>query len=143
MQELFRWHCPKFGHALCSDCFTSYSEDFSKIAVKVNIGAPVYCCNLKMSIEAEKTVLYNKLLYTCGLKLIALPCQFRHFLFMLKKLTFLVKKYQNKAQRLKTFEITLKTSKIWFKTLVFGQKLVILCGVGKFVLTSDSDVFYI
>ncbi len=37
MQELFRWHCPKFGHALCFDCFTSYSEDFSKIAVKANI----------------------------------------------------------------------------------------------------------
>jgi hypothetical protein len=93
-----------------------------------------------MIIEAEKIVLYNKLLYTCGLQLIELPCQFRHFIFMLKKLTFLVKQASKQD---KTFLKTLKVSKIWFKTLVFGQKVPIICGVGKFVLTSDSEVFYI
>jgi hypothetical protein len=47
---------------------------------------------------------------------------------MLKKLTFFGKKASKQGLEA-TFLKTPKVSKIWLKTLIFGQKVTIICGV--------------
>jgi hypothetical protein len=50
-----------------------------------NIGAPVYCINLKeRMLEAEKQFFYNKFLYTCGQQLNRIPASIQALLINVK-----------------------------------------------------------